>query len=91
MKALIIFLLLSAVAVLAFGRDRSVIREFRSQNACPSTQQFTGPCPGYVVDHIMPLCAGGPDAVRNMQWQERTESYRKDALEREICRSQCKK
>jgi hypothetical protein len=25
-------------------------------------------CPGYVVDHIMPLCAGGADDPANMMW-----------------------
>jgi hypothetical protein len=25
--------------------------------------------PGYVVDHVVPLACGGPDAPSNMQWQ----------------------
>jgi hypothetical protein len=37
--------------------------------------------PGYVVDHIQPLCHGGPDAPSNMQWQSRSEAKAKDKLE----------
>jgi len=42
--------------------------------------------PGYVKDHIKPLCAGGPDRVGNMQWQTREEANNKDRLERKQCR-----
>ena len=44
------------------------------------------PCPGYVVDHIEPLCAGGPDDPGNMQWQTVKEAKEKDRKEREMCR-----
>jgi 5-methylcytosine-specific restriction endonuclease McrA len=27
-----------------------------------------GACPGYVVDHIVPLKRGGADSPENMQW-----------------------
>jgi len=30
--------------------------------------------PGYVVDHVVPLCAGGADAPSNMQWQSVEEA-----------------
>lgn len=40
---------------------------------------------GYVVDHIVPLCAGGRDAPSNMQWQELASSYKKDAWEKSLC------
>jgi len=43
--------------------------------------------PGYVVDHKIPLCAGGPDTVTNMQWQEVKSSYQKDQFERALCTS----
>src|ERR1700691_61141 len=34
-------------------------RAFRAQQPRPSTAGSTGPCPGYVVDHVEPLaCAG---------------------------------
>lgn len=45
-----------------------------------------GPCPGWVVDHITPLCAGGPDRPDNMQWQDQHAARLKDADERRMCR-----
>jgi hypothetical protein len=44
------------------------------------------PCPGYVIDHVQPLCAGGPDRRENMQWQAAAEARIKDRWERRICR-----
>lgn len=41
--------------------------------------------PGYVVDHIVPLCAGGADASSNMQWQTVEEAKVKDRQERTEC------
>jgi len=40
---------------------------------------------GYVVDHIVPLCAGGADAPSNMQWQTVEEAKVKDRQERALC------
>jgi hypothetical protein len=39
-----------------------------------------------VIDHIEPLCAGGPDAIENLQWQTRADSLVKDKAERRQCR-----
>lgn len=86
MRKFIIGICLTFLALAALGRDPGQVRQFRKLNACPATGLFIGPCAGYVVDHIIPLCIGGPDEPRNMQWQERGASYRKDALEREVCR-----
>src|SRR5947208_4417706 len=36
---------------------------------CPATGAHSGPCGGYVIDHVIPLACGGPDAPNNMQWQ----------------------
>ena len=41
--------------------------------------------PGYVVDHIVPLCAGGADAPSNMQWQTVEDAKVKDRQERATC------
>jgi len=38
-----------------------------------------------VVDHVKPLCAGGADRPRNMQWQTLAESKKKDIQERRLC------
>lgn len=40
---------------------------------------------GYVADHVVPLCAGGPDLPSNMQWESREDSLKKDAWERRLC------
>ena len=42
--------------------------------------------PGYVVDHIIPLCACGRDVAENMQWQSIQESKLKDKWERKQCK-----
>jgi hypothetical protein len=56
-------------------------------NPCPATGKPRGACPGWVVDHVVPLCAGGVDAPANMQWQAREVSLVKDAEERRLCRT----
>ena len=43
--------------------------------------------PGYVVDHIWPLCDGGADDRTNMQWQRVADSKAKDKWERLLCRN----
>src|SRR6516225_2415325 len=52
---------------------------------CPSTGLTSGPCPGYVEDHIVPLACGGPDAPSNMQWQTIREARAKDKWEAKGC------
>lgn len=43
--------------------------------------------PGFVVDHKIPVCAGGdPNDANNLQWQEKAASYRKDVCERALCK-----
>jgi hypothetical protein len=42
--------------------------------------------PGYVVDHVKPVCAGGADHPSNMQWQTKAEAKKKDRLEAQDCR-----
>lgn len=59
---------------------------FIRDHPCPATGRNRGPCPGYVVDHIEPLCADGPDNPGNMQWQTVKEAKEKDRKEREMCR-----
>jgi hypothetical protein len=66
-------------------RKASTVAAFRKQYACPATGKKSGACPGWVVDHGIPLCAGGQDKVYNMHWQLKAESYLKDADERRLC------
>lgn len=70
-----------------YPRDPDVPRAFQRTHPCPSTGRAYGRCPGYVRDHIMPLCAGGADSVTNMQWQSRYEAHAKDRDEWALCRS----
>lgn len=86
-----ILLLASVFCLLASGfqpakRSSSARRQFARANPCPATGKPVLPCPGYVIDHIWPLCAGGRDIPANMQWQTARESYSKDRWERRLCR-----
>lgn len=58
-------------------RDPSVRRAFHRNNPCPSTGKTSGSCPGYHVDHIIPLSCGGSDTVGNMQWLTAEANLRK--------------
>lgn len=49
-------------------RSAQVVSAFKKQWACPVTGAHIGPCPGWAVDHVIPLACGGADAVWNMQW-----------------------
>jgi hypothetical protein len=70
----------AATAQVPLARSRPLIREFARITGYPHGR------PGYVVDHRIPLCAGGADALHNLQWQERRASYVKDVFERALCR-----
>lgn len=67
-------------------RSHKAIASFKHANPCPANGHTKGKCPGYVIDHIRPLCAGGPDTPVNMQSQGRAESKIKDAQEARECR-----
>ena len=54
---------------------------FERDHPCPSTGEPRGACPGYVVDHIIPLKRGGADLPENMQWQTLDEARDKDKVE----------
>lgn len=72
----------------ATERSASAVREFKRQHPCPATGQPRGACPGWVVDHIKPLCLQGSDTPDNMQWQSVVDSKIKDREERRACRRQ---
>lgn len=81
------FVTLAAVSADASEyRSYRAKRDFRMENPCPSTGKVRGACPEYVVDHVVPLCAGGADAPSNMQWQTVEAGKRKDRDERKACR-----
>lgn len=62
------------------ARDPKVRLEFLKQTGHPQGW------PGHVDDHKIPLCAGGPDAVDNMQWQTKDDAAAKDKFEWALCR-----
>lgn len=66
--AAIAVLLIVAVAAGAAPRSRVVLRDFQREHPCPATGERRGKCPGYQIDHVQALCAGGPDIVANLQW-----------------------
>lgn len=69
------------------SRSSAARREFVRSNPCPATGDSYGTCPGWVVDHKMPLCAGGEDSASNMQWQRADDAKAKDRDERRLCRN----
>lgn len=61
-------------------RSGSARNEFRKYNPCPATGRTTGACPGWHVDHIVPLACGGADKPYNMQWLTAKENLSKGSL-----------
>jgi len=55
--------------------------EFRKIHPCPSTGKTSGPCKGYVIDHVQSLKHGGADTPSNMQWQTVAAAKAKDRTE----------
>lgn len=68
-------------------RSHTAKAEFKRLQPCPSTGRPRGACPGYIIDHVVPLCAGGPDEPGNMQWQTVEAAKVKDRDERRQCRA----
>jgi 5-methylcytosine-specific restriction endonuclease McrA len=62
-------------------RNPAARRAFMQQHPCPATGRTTGACPGYVVDHVVPLKRGGADTPDNMQWQKTLDAKAKDKVE----------
>ena len=85
-----VFILLSLVSVSTEAKTKRSswqVTLFKKSNPCPVTAKTYGSCPGYVVDHIMPLCAGGADRPYNMQWQTVKDGKIKDRFEVKLCKN----
>lgn len=70
----------------AQARSRAVGAEFKRLQPCPATGKVRGPCPGWEVDHVLALCAGGRDAVDNLQWLRVEEHRIKTRSDAAACR-----
>ena len=62
-------------------RSKAARDAFMRSHPCPANGHTHGACPGYVVDHIVALKRGGPDAPSNMQWQTVEAAKAKDKWE----------
>lgn len=78
-------LLLATAPHAKIVRDPAQVRAFKHANPCPATGKVQRTCKGYVVDHVIPLACGGPDAPSNMQWQTVEDGKAKDKIERKNC------
>jgi len=85
--------LVAAVAFMPLQADARIKRsqqarhEFVAQQECPATGRHRLPCPGWQIDHITPLCAGGPDTPDNMQWLTVQKHKWKTRTDVRVCRS----
>jgi hypothetical protein len=71
------------------ARSAKPLIAFKKLWPCPATGKKNGACPGWAVDHVIPLDCGGRDAVFNMQWlpdqiKSVTGPFSKDHFERRI-------
>lgn len=80
--------LLAGEAAARQPRSAAARYGFAKAHACPATGAHRLPCPGWVIDHVVPLCAGGEDAPANMQWQTVEAAREKDREEQRTCRAQ---
>lgn len=91
-QILIIIALMVAGNTFAAERSTAVTKRFRELNPCPATGKIQRTCPGYVIDHIEPLCAAADDAefkrldaLKNLQWQDTVTAKEKDKIELQYC------
>ncbi len=82
----VLTVVLSASAEARISRDQAQVRAFKAGQPCPVTGRARGACPGWQVDHIVPLCAGGADQPSNMQWISQEDHAWKTFIDVRECR-----
>lgn len=89
LRAALLITVALTVGVADAKQQRSGIAkaEFRRAAPCPATGAHRGPCPGYQIDHVIALCAGGEDAAANMQWLAVENHKQKTRHDVKFCRS----
>lgn len=65
-------------------RSAAVVSEFKRLHPCPSTGSKFGSCPGWYIDHVIPLACGGCDSVQNLQWLTQQQWLDKSKWERKV-------
>ena len=88
---LILCLLALFVAGEADARSRAARRAFVKSHPCPATGKTYGACPGWQVDHIVPLKCGGADSPANMQWLTKAAHTAKTRREAGMCQKKPRK
>lgn len=73
----------------SISRRADVLRAYRDLYPCPSTGLTRGSCPGWNLDHTIPLACGGCDSVANLSWmpveiKRCAGAYCKDRWERTV-------
>lgn len=63
-------------------RSTTTTGVFKRLHPCPSTNLPYGPCPAWVIDHVIPLASCGCDSVSNLQWLPTADALSKDRWER---------
>lgn len=49
-------------------RSTAARTAFARMHPCPANGAATISCPGWAIDHVIPLACGGADSPVNMQW-----------------------
>jgi len=78
----------AAVAGAVQARPAAALRTFKQANPCPATGAVRGQCPGYVVRHVEPVCAGGAATAGNLQWLSLAQAKAQGRWDRQYCQFQ---
>ena len=68
-------------------RSYAAKAEFKRMNPCPANGERRGKCPGFDIDHAIPLKCGGSDHPKNMQWLSVDDHKAKTRNEAKLCRT----